>query len=113
MPKSYKYFGHEWGYRKLKYMPNSSAKVIWDSCGVKMLWSRNNLVAHIDKDGYLSIFPFFDAITRRHISAFVHEYALSALRGYSVEQWGFLANGGSINVETGEVSTVGYWRDRR
>lgn len=59
---------------KLSKMPYAQACVILKN-GEKFLKSYETIVAKIDNDGWLEIFGLYSATTKRHISAFVEEYA--------------------------------------
>ena len=60
---------------KLSAMPYAQAKVIKNEDGAIVLQSYQTLVATISRDGWLSINGLYSATTRKHIGAFVREYA--------------------------------------
>lgn len=95
--------------KPLKYMPNAKARVCRDSSGIGLV-SYATHVAHIDKNGYLSIRGKYSITTCRHINAFIKEYAPGLFPVVSVRCWEWLTRGGSINIQTGEVSEWGIWR---
>ena len=61
--------------KKLNKMPYAQAKVIITDNGNIMLRSYYTDVAMIRSDGWLTINGLYSATTRRHIGAFVKEYA--------------------------------------
>ena len=61
--------------KKLSKMPYAQAKVIIIDNGDIILRSYYTDVAMIRSDGWLTINGLYSATTRRHISAFVKEYA--------------------------------------
>lgn len=61
--------------KKLNKMPYAQAKVIITDNGNIILRSYYTNVAMIRSDGWLTINGLYSATTRRHISAFVKEYA--------------------------------------
>ena len=61
--------------KKLNKMPYAQAKVIITDNGNIILRSYYTDVAMICSDGWLTINGLYSATTRRHISAFVKEYA--------------------------------------
>lgn len=61
--------------KKLSAMPYAQAKVIITPDGLIALRSYETNVAYLQPDGWLSINGLYSATTRKHISAFVKEYA--------------------------------------
>lgn len=61
--------------KKLNKMPHAQAKVLIMDNGNIILRSYYTDVAMIRSDGWLTINGLYSATTRRHISAFVKEYA--------------------------------------
>ena len=61
--------------KKLNKMPHAQAKVIIMDNGNIVLRSYYTDVAMIRSDGWLTINGLYSATTRRHIGAFVKEYA--------------------------------------
>ena len=60
---------------KLSAMPYAQATVIRFDNGAVTLRSYATDVAHIDPNGWLAVYGLYSATTRKHISAFVKEYA--------------------------------------
>ena len=63
--------------KKLAKMPYAQAKVIIMDNGAIVLRSYYTDVALIQSDGWLSINGLYSATTRKHIGAFMREYANS------------------------------------
>lgn len=61
--------------KKLSAMPYAQAKVHIDEDGYIWLISYRTVVAGITPDGWLNVNGLYSATTRRHIGAFVKEYA--------------------------------------
>jgi threonine aldolase len=61
--------------KKLSAMPYAQAHVEIHEDGSISLFSYVTLVAHITADGWLTIYGLYSATTRKHISAFMREYA--------------------------------------
>lgn len=61
--------------KKLNKMPHAQAKVLIMNNGNIILRSYYTDVAMIRSDGWLTINGLYSATTRRHIGAFVKEYA--------------------------------------
>ena len=59
----------------LSAMPYAQAHVRIDDNGSVYLISYTTLVAEIDPEGWLRVYGLYSRTTRRHISAFVREYA--------------------------------------
>ena len=60
---------------KLAYMPYAKAGVTGSLTHGLVMYSYCTDVIHIDKDGWLTCTGTYSQTTRRHISAFVREYA--------------------------------------
>ena len=60
---------------KLTKIPTGQAIVIIYDDGTKDLISYTTKVAEIDSEGWLSIYGLYSMTTRKHIGAFVSEYA--------------------------------------
>lgn len=84
---------------KLSAMPYAQAAVIHHPNGSITLRSYLTDVAHITADGWLSIHGLYSMTTRKHIGAFVKEYAnldfQTAKKLY--------VDGYQYNIHTGEV----------
>jgi hypothetical protein len=83
---------------KLLYMPYAQATVIHNDWGVT-LRSYQTDVAHIDNEGWLFINGLYSMTTRRHITAFLKEYANM---GFSTAKL-LVEQKMKINIHTGEV----------
>ena len=86
----------------LSVMPYAQAKVRKMDDGSIVLRSYYTDVASIDKNGWLTIYGLYSATTRKHIGAFVREYAnisyQTAKRIYEDDY--------SYNIYTGEIVGV-------
>lgn len=84
---------------KLSTMPYAQANVIRHIDGSITLRSYATDVAHITAGGWLTIFGLYSATTRKHIGAFVKEYA-----GLTYQTAKMLyTDGHQYNIRTGEV----------
>ena len=87
--------------RTLTAMPYANAKVVIDENGTTLI-SYTTPVATIDKDGWLVINGLYSMTTRKHIGAFMREYAghdyQTAKRIYE--------NYERYNILTGEVESL-------
>lgn len=87
---------------KLTAMPYAQATVRQHDDGTIVLISYSTPVAYIEADGRLYIRGLYSATTRKHIGAFVREYAnldyQTAKRIYK--------DGYGYNIHTGEVVAV-------
>ena len=88
--------------KKLNKMPYAQAKVIITDNGNIILRSYYTDVAMIHSDGWLTIHGLYSATTRRHISAFVKEYANIS---YQLAKDLFLKKM-AYNIYTGEVIEI-------
>ena len=75
--KKYKCYNGEVVYvsERLTYMPTAQAGVVFDALGGKCLISYTTKVIEIDPMGWLVCHGTFSPTTRKHISAFLKEYA--------------------------------------
>lgn len=90
-------------FKKLKFIPYGQAHTeIFDN-GAKYLFSYLTMVAHISEDGWLTIYGLYSQTTRKHISAFLREYA-SAIDYQCAKKC--YNDGLKINIHTGEVLPV-------
>lgn len=85
--------------KKLNKMPYAQAKVLIMDNGNIILRSYYTDVAMIRSDGWLTINGLYSATTRRHIGAFVQEYANIT---YQLAKELFLKKF-AYNIYTGEV----------
>lgn len=83
----------------LTAMPYVQAKIRKMDDGSIVLRSYYTDVASIDKDGWLTIYGLYSATTRKHIGAFVKEYA-----NITYQTAKMLCNDGyKYNIHTGEI----------
>ena len=83
----------------LSAMPYAQAKVVKHEDGSITLRSYYTDVAHITAGGWLYIFGLYSATTRKHIGAFMREYANST---YQLAKQ-LYKDGLVYNIITGEV----------
>ncbi len=86
--------------KKLTAMPYAQAHIEIHEDGSISLFSYVTLVAHITAEGWLTVYGLYSATTRKHISAFMREYAhpcdyYTAKAIYNDDKM--------INIHTGEV----------
>lgn len=87
--------------KRLSNMPYAQAHVIHHTDGSLDLISYTTKVAHISHDGWLEIYGLYSMTTRKHLSAFVKEYAWPDFEFSTVK---FLANQPArLNIHTGEI----------
>ena len=86
----------------LSAMPYAQAKVLHFEDGTVQLMSYATVVATIDRDGWLTIHGLYSMTTRKHIDAFMREFANmdyhTAKRVYN--------DGYQLNIHTGEVIAI-------
>lgn len=83
----------------LSAMPYAQAKVLQFVDGATTLISYATPVAHIDNDGWLQIYGLYSMTTRKHIGAFVREYAnMDYATARKIYEDDFV-----YNIHTGEV----------
>lgn len=87
---------------KLSAMPYAQAYAIKALDGSIGLVSYQTVVAAIDKDGWLRIGGLYSATTRRHIGAFVKEYA--GIYYQTAKQ--LYNNHCEMNIHTGEIRDI-------
>lgn len=87
----------------LRYMPNASAGVRKLCDGRTILTSYYTDVCEIDGEGWLTVYGLYSATTRRHIGAFLKEYANGA--SYDIAKRCYY-DGLRYNVNTGEVKAL-------
>lgn len=85
--------------RVLSAMPYAQAHVRIGDDGAAYLISYTTLVAEISRDGWLCVYGLYSRTTRRHISAFVREYAKCE---YSIAKLIYEDNM-VYNIHTGEI----------
>jgi hypothetical protein len=86
----------------LSAMPYAQAKVYCFVDGATTLISYATPVAHIDTEGWLEVYGLYSQTTRKHIGAFVKEYA--GLTYQTAKQ--LYTDGYKMNIHTGEVVEV-------
>lgn len=85
--------------RVLSAMPYAQAHIRIGDDGSIYLFSYTTLVAEINPDGWLYVYGLHSQTTRRHIGAFVREYANC---DYSLAKL-IYEDGMVYNIHTGEV----------
>ena len=85
--------------KKLKFMPYASAKVkMYDKKIILQSYATDVII--IDENGFMRCTGTYSQTTRKHISAFIKEFA-PQLNHYTAKMC-YLANQ-AININTGEV----------
>ena len=95
------YYGwsrHVYVNRRLERMPYAQAGVLIRPDGIQLV-SYETIAAEII-DGWLHVYGLFSASTRKHIGAFLHEYAPS-LSYYDAKRC--YESGEELNIDTGET----------
>ena len=88
--------------RKLKKMPYAQAKVVCLDNGLVILRSYETNVVYLRPDGWMTIQGLYSATTRRHIGAFVEEYAQIS---YQTAKY-LYEKKMKYNVDTGEIAPI-------
>lgn len=91
--------------KKLALMPYAQAKVEiseYVNPGVIDLISYKTRVATISPDGWLTILGLYSMTTRKHISAFMREYAKCTFASAKL----LYENGWKMNIHTGEIIPI-------
>jgi threonine aldolase len=86
--------------KKLSAMPYAQAHIEIHEDGGVSLFSYVTLVAHITADGWLTVYGLHSMTTRKHISAFIREYAQPC--DYQTAKAIYTDNK-MINIHTGEI----------
>lgn len=89
--------------KKLTAMPYAQAHIEIDDENNIYLFSYITCVAHIDRDGWLTINGLYSMTTRRHIGAFCKEYANC---DYHTAKTIYNDNY-KMNIYTGEIVEIG------
>ena len=89
--------------RKLTAMPYAQAHIEITENNTICLFSYVTLVASIDPDGWLTVYGLYSQTTRKHISAFVREYAQPC--DYATVKYIYNEKL-RINIRTGEVVDI-------
>ena len=84
-------------------MPYAQAHTVNYESGTVLLYSYTTLVARLSSDGWLVVYGLFSATTRKHISAFMREYA-KPLSYYDAKR--SYVDDVRINIYTGEVEDL-------
>lgn len=77
---------------------SANTKMIHHTDGAVSLISYQTQVAHIDRDGWLSVYGLYSATTRKHLGWFMRAYGFT----YQLAKQ-LVADGLKFNVYTGEV----------
>ena len=85
--------------KRLDKMPSAQAGIIFDDRGTHLI-SYTTLVCTIDREGWLSCTGTYSATTRKHIGAFMHEFA-PHMSYYDAKAC--YEKGHKINIRTGEI----------
>ena len=88
--------------KNLAFCPYGSAGVVFADGGIHLI-SYTTLVCSIDNDGYLSCTGTYSATTRKHIGAFLKEYA--PMVSYQMAKWCY-ENSCVMHIETGECYDI-------
>ena len=86
-------------------MPYAQARVRLNGAGATLI-SYSTIVANIDPDGWLTVCGLHSMTTRRHIGAFMREYAPAPFNYYQVARDAY-QGGYRLNLYTGEVEFLG------
>lgn len=89
--------------KKLSAMPYAQAHIEIDDENNIYLFSYVTCVAHIDRDGWLTIHGLYSMTTRRHIGCFCKEYANC---DYHTAKTIYNDNY-KMNIYTGEIVEIG------
>ena len=84
---------------RLKYCPYGSAGVVFNANGIHLV-SYTTTVCSIDNNGFLSCTGTYSSTTRKHIGAFLKEYAPNL--SYQDVKKAYLESY-AINIHTGEI----------
>ncbi len=90
---------------KLTAMPYAQARVRLNGAGATLI-SYSTTVASIDHNGWLTVYGLHSMTTRRHIGAFMKEYAPAPLNYYQVARDAY-KGGYRLNLYTAEVEFLG------
>ena len=88
--------------KRLQYCPHGSCGVVFNDYGTHLI-SYTTLVCSIDHDGWLTCTGTYSQTTRKHIGAFIREYA-PMLSYYSAKHC--YENDVMMNIYTGEVKPI-------
>lgn len=88
--------------KRLEKMPYAQAGVIFDANGTHLI-SYTTLVCTIDTEGWLSCTGTYSQTTRKHISAFMREFA-PWLSYYDAKAC--YEQGHKLNIRTGEIEPI-------
>lgn len=89
-------------HKRLQYCPYGSAGIIINNDGINLV-SYTTFVCTIDNNGFLTCTGTYSATTRKHINAFLKEYA-PKLSYYDAKRC--YTDNIAINIHTGEVITL-------
>ena len=91
-----------WYDQPLKYMPHAQAGIVKNKYGIHLV-SYTTRVISIDPNGWVDCTGTYSATTRKHIGAFLKEYA-PTLNYYDMKR-AFLGDY-EININTGEQRSI-------
>lgn len=89
--------------KKLTKMPYAQAHIEIDEDNNTNLFSYVTRVAELTNEGWLTIYGLYSMTTRKHISAFLKEYA--TLLDYNSAKICYESNH-RINIHTGEIEDI-------
>lgn len=93
--------------KNLAFCPYGSCGVVFNDNGVHLI-SYTTLVCSIDNNGFLSCTGTYSATTRKHIGAFLKEFASNLC--YHDAKYCY-ENNSVMNVETGEVYSIKHYNE--
>ena len=85
--------------KNLAFCPNGSCGIVFDDNGINLV-SYTTLVCNINNDGFLTCTGTYSATTRKHIGAFLKEYAPNT--SYQIAKYCY-ENNCAYNIHTGEI----------
>ena len=88
--------------KRLAYCPYGSAGTVKNANGIHLI-SYTTLVCSIDNNGYLTCTGTYSATTRKHIGAFLKEYAPKL--SYHNAKHAY-ENGYAIHIENGDIIPI-------
>lgn len=89
----------------LTAMPYAQARVRLNGAGATLI-SYSTIVANIDPNGWLTVYGLHSMTTRRHIGAFMKEYAPAPFDNYQTAKAAY-EGGYRLNLYTAEVEFLG------
>ena len=89
----------------LKTMPYAQAHIVRDNGGATLI-SYVTPVATLDNQGWLTVYGLYSMTTRKHIGAFMKEYAPAPFDNYQTAKAAY-EGGYRINLYTAEIRELG------